>query len=908
MYPGTSYKTAIRILHLEDNLHDRALVLESLRAADLSCEFFWVDSQSEYEAALEERSYDLILSDFTLPSYDGNRALGAARRVLPGVPFIFVSGTIGEERAVESLRCGATDYVLKEHLERLVPAVRRALRESDERRQRFDAENALARSEERFREMAANIREVFWTTEADGRRLLFVNSAFEHVWHRSPVDAVAHPTHWIDAIVPEDRPLFDQASRQLADGTSYCIEFRITWPDGAVRWVESRAYPVQDLVLLRVERVVGVTIDITESKAAEQKLETERNLLRTILDNLPDHIYARDRLSRHVLNNRANLDSMGVARDEETTGRDDYDFYPAELARAYQADNERVFRTGEPLVNREEPGLGPKGERRLHLTTKVPLRDREGNVIGLVGIGRDITDLRKVYEQVEAQARMLDQASDAIITTDAAGRIVYWNAGAERVLGWPHADVVGRDFRDFMAAEMVAALDAARATTTVKGEWQGELKVRRKDGQLLLLEIHRTLLRNQKGEVTGHLSIGNDVTERRKFEAQMLRAQRMESLGTLASGIAHDLNNVLAPILMSIALLKMKMPGKPDIGALLDQLELNVQRGAHLVQQVLSFGRGVETERLPLQPKHIAREIEQIVHDTFPKNIGFELTLAPDLWTVTGDPTQLHQVLLNLCVNARDAMPAGGRLGVHLENIVVERDKLVASAHGAPGPYVILSVTDTGTGIPAAIRDKIFDPFFTTKDVGKGTGLGLSTSLAIVKSHGGFVNLQTAEGKGTTFKVFLPANPGAASAIAEPEAPRLLHGNNELILVVDDELPIRELTKQTLERFGYRVVLAANGTQAVAQYALHRDEVAAVITDMTMPIMDGPATILALRSINPEVRVIGCSGQSIETSRDAAKAVGVSIEHFINKPFTAEVILRMLRRIMGKQTHTPWRK
>ncbi|HVU17862.1 MAG TPA: PAS domain-containing protein [Candidatus Didemnitutus sp.] len=905
--PEQSPKSPLRILHLEDNLHDRVLILEALRTARYACEFLWVDNQSEYESALRDGEYDLILSDYSLPSYDGGQALGAARRAQPATPFIFVSGTIGEERAVESLKCGATDYVLKHHLERLIPAVQRALRESQERHRRRETEQALARSEERFRELAANIRDVFWTTEADGRTLLYVNPAFEHVWHRSPVEALTRPTSWIDAIVPEDRPLFEEATRQIAEGTSYCIAFRLTWPDGTLRWVESRAYPVQDLVRLRVERVVGVTIDITDAKAAEHRLRSERHLLRTILDHLPDYIYARDRQSRHVLNNRANLDAMGVAHDEETTGRTDFDFYPAELARAYQEDNERVFRSGVPLLNREEPGIGPNGEPRLQLTTKVPLRDPAGNVVGLVGIGRDVTDLRRAAEQIEAQARMLDQANDAIITTDQDDRIIYWNAGAERALGWPRQEMVGKRVHELVSSECVAALDTARNATSARGEWLGELKVRHRDGRTILLEVHRSLLRTPAGEVTGHLNIGNDVTDRRKFEAQMLRAQRMESIGTLASGIAHDLNNVLAPILMSIALLRIKVPGKPEVASMLDQLETNVQRGAHLVQQVLAFGRGVETDRLPVQIKHVAHEIEQIVHDTFPKNIEFDFTFEPEVWTVTGDPTQVHQVLLNLCVNARDAMPSGGRLELHLENAVIDRNFFGPKGQGAPGPYVVVSVTDTGTGIPAAIRDRIFDPFFTTKDVGKGTGLGLSTSLAIIKSHGGFIRLHTEERQGTTFKVYLPGNP-SASAPAEPEAPRMYHGNNELVLVVDDELAIRELTKLTLERFGYRVLVAANGTQAVAHYALHPQDVAVVITDMTMPIMDGPATILALRSINPDVKVIGCSGQSAEICRNSAKAVGVTVDNFISKPFKADMLLRAVHRVLGKKTRNPWKR
>jgi signal transduction histidine kinase/CheY-like chemotaxis protein len=392
------------------------------------------------------------------------------------------------------------------------------------------------------------------------------------------------------------------------------------------------------------------------------------------------------------------------------------------------------------------------------------------------------------------------------------------------------------------------------------------------------------------------LHVFSDVTEKKKLEAQFLRSQRMESIGTLAGGIAHDLNNVLTPLLFAVQALKDKVSDEAG-RQMLDILETNVRRGASLVKQVLIFGRGIKGERITVQPRHLGREIEHIVRETFPKCLKFESHCAADLWTITGDPTQIEQVLLNLCVNARDAMPGGGNLSLRMENLVLDESHAVANLEARPGRHVVISVTDTGAGMTREIQDRIFEPFFTTKETGKGTGLGLSTTLAIVKGHGGFINCYSEPGKGSVFKVYLPASPDAT---VETQAPAhqssLPRGHNELVLVVDDEEPIRNLAQTMLKRFGYRVLLAADGTEAVKLYTSRRNEIALVITDMAMPVMDGPATIAALQAINPNVKVIGSSG--LDMNDGAVGAVNTGLRHFMPKPYTAETMLTMLLEVL----------
>jgi PAS domain S-box-containing protein len=646
--------------------------------------------------------------------------------------------------------------------------------------------------------------------------------------------------------------------------------------------------------------------DITEAKAVAAALHAETNLFRTILDNTPDLIFVRDRESRHVLNNRANLRALRANTLEDTLGKSDFDFFPPEMAEAFYKDDQQVMRSGVPLVNREEMIYGPNGEIRWQLTTKTPLRDAQGQVIGLVGIGRDITEQKQAREKIRSQAAMLDQAHDAIILYDRDNRVTYWNAGAERILGLKSQEALGRRVDEIYSAEDLPAVQEAMEITFKTGMWRGELQLHNREGKMITLDSRRTLIRDEAGNPVAQMSIDADITDKTQLEAQFLRAQRMESVGILAGGIAHDLNNVLAPILMSIALLKLKMPDNEKVQKQLDQLAAYAQRGANLVKQVLTFGRGAENQRVLMQPKHIGREIEQIVSDTFPKNIEFDFTFSAELWPITGDPTQVHQTLLNLCVNARDAMPTGGKLSLRMENQTVDSTYAGMQQLSSPGPYVAISVSDTGTGIPLAIRERIFEPFFTTKDIGKGTGLGLSTTLAIVKSHGGFIDLRSEEGRGTTFLLYFPASSAPVSVDAPGAAKRGLPlGDNELVLIVDDEVLIREIARNTLERFGYRVLLAQNGTEAVALYALHRTDIAVVVTDMAMPVMDGPATILALRTINPDVKIVGSSGQGTSSVMKTGKSGSAGLSYFIPKPYTAETLLHTLAKILNKGSNPP---
>ncbi|MCJ8282871.1 MAG: response regulator, partial [Rivularia sp. ALOHA_DT_140] len=403
-----------------------------------------------------------------------------------------------------------------------------------------------------------------------------------------------------------------------------------------------------------------------------------------------------------------------------------------------------------------------------------------------------------------------------------------------------------------------------------------------------------TLVSDESGNPKSILTVDTDITETKQLEIQFLRVQRLESLGTLASGIAHDLNNMLTPILAIAQLLPLKL-GKVDRSSseMLEMLQGNAKRGANLVKQVLSFARGNESKRTVLQVKHLLKDIEQFAKGTFPKSISIERNLPRDIWTVLGDATQLHQVFMNLVVNSRDAMPNGGILSIEAENKFIDESYAKMNIEAKVGSYVVVSITDTGVGISPQVIDRIFDPFFTTKEVGKGTGLGLSTVLGIVKSHGGFIEVSSEISQCTQFRVYLPSIEGEVSSI--PEQMQLPKGNEELVLVVDDEVGICEIIKTTLETYNFRVITADDGIEAIAIYVQYKNEINIVLIDIMMPSMDGATAIRTLQQINPQIKIIAMSG--LVSNEALAEANGTGIQGFLGKPFSAGELLNTLETV-----------
>lgn len=492
-------------------------------------------------------------------------------------------------------------------------------------------------ADERFKLIARATSDVFWDWDLKTNAAWRSEGASEAFGY-PPEELASDINFWINRIHPKDRDrVLGSIQTAIRDGAEFWREeYRFLCKNGSYTDVLDRGYVVHDAQGKPV-RMVGALSDISKQREAEIKLTAERNLLRTVVDNLPDCIYAKDGQMRKIMANAGDLKNLGCRTEAEAIGKTDFDLFPKGIAEAFFTDDQTVLKTGKPVVNREEKMMRPDGEVRWLLTTKVPWRDAHGNIIGLVGIGRDITD-------------------------------------------------------------------------------------------------------------------------KKHLEEQFLRAQRMESLGRMATGIAHDLNNILAPILISIALLRQKVQDDEGL-AMLARLEASAKRGADIVKQVLGFGRGMEGQRMPVNPRLLVKDVIRIVAETFSKSIQVETDVAADARLVSGDMSQLHQVLLNLCLNARDAMPNGGKLKLSARNFTADAHFVSLNPEAKPMAYVQFEVVDTGHGIPPDIRDRIFEPFFTTKELGKGTGLGLSTTLSIVKSHNGFILVESEPGKGSAFQVYLPAMP-----------------------------------------------------------------------------------------------------------------------------------------------------
>ncbi len=507
-----------------------------------------------------------------------------------------------------------------------------------------------------------------------------------------------------------------------------------------------------------------------------------------------------------------------------------------------------------------------------------------------------IIQRKQAEEKIREQATLIDNAQEAIGVRSLEHNLIYWNKGAERLYGWMAEEAIGKNPIDFMfkGKEEPPQLTEAKRIVLEKGEWIGELRQITKDGRDVIVESHWTLICDSEGKPKSILVINTDITEKKKFELQLLRSQRMESIGTLAGGIAHDLNNVLTPIMLSLQMLEEKFKDEQS-QKLLTMLERNLLRGSNLIKQVMSFARGIEGERKPLQAAHIISEIEKVAKETFNKNIEIKTDISKELFTISGDATQLHQVIMNLCVNARDAMPDGGTLHITASNFYVDESYARMNIESRAGQYIVITVSDTGTGIPPEIMGRIFEPFFTTKEPGKGTGLGLSTSLGIVKSHGGFINVSSEVGEGTIFKIYLPAFKTEIQG-AQMQQPELLTGKGELILVAEDEGSIREITCSTLETYGYEAIAAEDGVQAVAEYAQNTDKIKVILMDMMMPVMDGYASIRAVRKINPGVKIIAVSGLAeIEKLKNVADHTNA----FLPKPYTAEKLLETIHEVLS---------
>jgi PAS domain S-box-containing protein len=637
MTPDQKPRFSLRLLHVEDNLRDSELIHSHISEEWPDVRIKRVETRREFLGALQQEEFDLILSDFTLPTFNGLEALILAREYCASTPFVFLSGTIGEDNAVVALQNGAADYVMKDRQARLIPAMRAAL---DRRR------------EHRMR------------------------------------------------------------------------------------------------------------------KLAEQRLLE--------------------------------------------------------------------------------------------------------------------------------QAEVLDKARDAICVSDMHGRVSYWNQSAGGLFGLDSEEDRENRLHDLFGVSNQALIPEALKELLLHSSWTGEIQFARWDGSHHHVVSRWTLVRDDSGRPKSILLINTDVTEQKQLEAQLLRSQRLEGLGTLAGGIAHDLNNVLAPILMSVESLRKRTTDEGTL-QLVSVLEKSALHGTNLIRQVLAFARGAEGARTEMQPHLVINDVVVMLKGTLPRTIQIETILAPDLWTIVANPTQLSQVLMNLAVNARDAMPGRGRLLFEARNVIVDARLIQGNPSAKSGPHLLIIVADSGVGMSPELLNRIFDPFFTTKDAGKGTGLGLPTVLGIIKSHGGFLEVQSEPGIGTEFRMYFPAVISETDASDGAGLSSLPQGEGETILVIEDEASLREITGDVLLANGYRVLTAEDGPTGLAVYRENQDEIRAVLTDIMMPGMQGADVIRELLLANPDVRIVAMSGVALENTGLVEQPGKLA---FLPKPMTAMRLLGAIQSVL----------
>ncbi len=628
----------IKILMLEDNASDCELIRHELEKSSYDFETKNVETENDFKQEIDNYKPDLILSDYTIPSFNGLSALKMAQSKAKDVPFIFVSGTIGEERAIDALKMGAVDYILKDNLNRLVPAVERALREA----------------------------------------------------------------------------------------------------------------------------------------RAQKKI-------------------------------------------------------------------------------------------------------------------------KKSEEKLIEQSIFLDKAQDAIFAHNLEGVITFWNKSAEKLYGWKAEDVINWKITDVLQKQMSSQYSKAWEHVMKTGEWIGELHQGKKKGDSVIVESRWTMIQHQENRPASILVINTDITEKRKLEAQFYHAQRLENIGALVGGIAHDLNNILSPILMAVQLLKQQIKDSKS-NKMFKAIEVSAQRGAEIVGQFLSFAKGTNEQQSAVQLRYVLKDYERLIKATFPKSIDLSVNNQKNLWYIEADSTKLNQIILNLCVNARDAMPEGGNLTISANNYQLDVPIQYEGTQIPEGKYVQVSVSDTGTGIPEESLEKIFKPFYTTKSSDKGTGLGLSTVKNVIKNHNGFMRVNSKVGEGTTFELYFPAISSSAHSTPATAETQLPKGNGELIMVVDDEVSILNMIKQSLEFFGYRVITADSGGKAIDLYGQHYKDIECVIVDRYMPLMGGKTTIKEIQNVNDKVHFILISGAINKIESEELKKL--NIDAYIQKPYTTEKMVKTVYEVI----------
>jgi PAS domain S-box-containing protein len=1024
--------TPLNILIVEDSPSDADLIVAELRRAGFEPKWKCVETEPAFLAELKNLP-DIILSDYSMPRFSGLRAVELLRKSGLNIPFILISGTVGEEIAVEAMRHGATDYLLKDRIARLGMAVKQAQEKKQLYEQQKQAEEALRQSREEFKDLFDNAPVGFHEVDAEGRIVRINNTALkmlgysaeellgQFVWkitaeeevsrqavlaklsgkgtpeevlekmlrrkdgstfpviinnrllkrgggavtgiratiqditdrkqaeeklraHEANLaeaqrvaklgswqyDCASNKVRWSDelfrifdvepakfhgtyedflnCVLPDDRPRVIQSNAQAkANGSSFELEYRVQTRTGDLKTMHEIGYAMKDAGG-KVVGLFGTAQDITERKRAEELLARERNLLRLMLDTLPGYIYLKDEQSRFIMCNSKRADNDAVQSSINLIGKTDADIFPPGQAAQFRADELAVL-AGTPLIDKEEILIRPDGSQQILLTSKLPFRDSRGKIIGLFGYGHDITKRKQAEEELRESELKFRQIAENIrevfwITDPAKQQMVYVSPAYENIWGrtcqslydapgtW--LDAIHPDDR-----ERVLEASLTKQAAENSAVYDEEYRIIKPDKTVIWIHDRAFPIRNGAGEIYRIVGIAEDITEKRKLEEQFRQSQKMEAFGQLAGGVAHDFNNILAVIQLQAGLLKLECNLTPELINYAGDIEKAAERGANLTRQLLLFSRKQTMQPRDLKLKDLVASIARMLQPALGEQVELKFIFSDEDLVIHADPGMIDQLLLNLAVNARDAMPSGGQ--IRIETSSVEFDEVTAGRtfRARPGSFVCLSVTDTGCGISPEILPHIFEPFFTTKEVGQGTGLGLATVLGIVQQHKGWINVQSEVGKGTAFRVFLPRLNLTVDTKFIRFSPASLRGGDETILLVEDEPSLRASVRTALSRLGYRVLEAATGNEALAVWQQHRAEIHLLLTDMVMPGgMTGKELAAQLLQQSPKLKVIYASGYSLEVGgKNFPLEDGIN---FLNKPFQAQKLAKTVRRCLDQ--------